>query len=40
MAATMPAAARAPEPTGINFVGLVHEHKQEQEQEQEQDVPW
>jgi hypothetical protein len=31
-----PAAATAPEPTGINFVELVHE----QQQEKEEDVPW
>jgi hypothetical protein len=32
-----PLAAPTPEPTGINFVELVHENKQEDDQE---DVPW
>ena len=34
---TKPAAPAPPEPTGINFVELVHEKKQEDDEE---DVPW
>jgi hypothetical protein len=34
---TKPAAPATPEPSGINFVELVHDKKQDEEEE---DVPW
>jgi transposase InsO family protein len=35
-----PAEAPQPEPTGINFVELLHEKKEEDDQDQDQELPW